>query len=224
MDAYVVGKVGSVHGCTPHSTHVHSLFDYYTMRASATCLQYWELIILLILPLALVGAVVDNIHTLLGRRAPLRRHVIDIIALVALVAAVGVAVKAKMTVDEFLAYMKDNGEASSKTTSSAGDAKLYLFMLDMSNLHFLLFLLNVFQFFIPIMRWNIQKEQDKIKFEQQESTPLAGASKEKEDAAAVLSSSTKKQSAPALPTAEDVRAHAEAVAEAEANEGLRKRK
>lgn len=189
---------------TPHTTNVNnpfvrSLGTYYSWRLSGTpILKFWELFIVCLLPLMVAGLVKNNVDTLRGVRAPAGRHLLDAESFAQLIAVITIIVtKAKPTTQKIIAIIE------SGVTDPKQDAILYGEIANLLNYHFLIMMLNVLQWFVPLLRLVFQRKQDAIRHrEATVADALAQRAAEKEAKAAARALEKAKAS---LPTAEEMK-------------------
>ena len=143
---------------------VSSLGTYYSWRiGGAPLLKYWDLLIACTLPLVLFGGLMDNVDTLRqARRAPLVRHLLDAECLIQLLTVLYITLGKAAPATAKLVDAVMGGQSAAAAAGLDADADALPLVRELANFHFLLFVLNLLQFFVPFLRLNAQKKQDAI--------------------------------------------------------------
>jgi hypothetical protein len=156
----------ALHGAKPTSSHhlIVSLAEYYEWRiTSAPIIAYFNILLLLVLPLAVFALVRDNYHTLVGRRAPVGRHMLDAESIVQLALVIGLTVTKAAPATARLIELVENGRAASLRNGGAPapiDHSLMPLLTQLEAVHCAIFALNALQCFVPMLRWFYHCKQE----------------------------------------------------------------
>jgi hypothetical protein len=188
---------------------------FYSWRAGgAPVLRYWDVLMACIVPLAILGMVVELWESFVRRkRAPLIRHLLDVEALVHLIAMITITVtqaaphQARLVAATEAARQSSSAAASTASADPAAPANEDVFysIRALTNAHFLLFMLNLLQWFVPFWRVRLQRQQENMI-----AAEVRAAEKAEKDAAKAAEKA-KQAATPSLADMEARMAQAEAV-------------
>jgi hypothetical protein len=174
---------------------VQALATFYTWRLSGTPIIKWfEILVACILPLIFFALIVANVETVQGKRAPIGRHILDAESLFQIIAVIYLTVAHAMPTTNKLIAMVD-GTSGEKVTSG----EVYAEVTNLLNYHFVIMMLNILQWFVPLLRLVYQRKQDGIRQrEANVAAALAQRAAEKAEKAAAKAAKN------ALPSAEEM--------------------
>lgn len=205
---------------------VQAIGVYYDWRITGA-LRYWDLVMGCLMPLALIGLLADVGATLRGRRAPLLRHLLDAESLLQLLTVVGIIVStAAPTIARLVEATKTARTAKGGAAAAGSDFDALHELRTLANVHFLVLVLQALQWFVPLMRWNLQRKHDRMMAA--EATAPAAAATATATPTATTAAGAKvvaAAAAPTPPTAAEMEARMDAAeASAQPDGELRKRK
>jgi len=220
LEDEAAAQPGSVIGAAHPA--VQALGVYYDWRLTGA-LRYWDLVMGCLMPLALIGLLVDVGATLRGRRAPLLRHLLDAESLLQLLTVVGIIVStAAPTIARLVEATKATRTAKGAAAAAGSDFDALHELRTLANVHFLVLVLQALQWFVPLMRWNLQRKHDRMMAAE---VPTPAATATTTATAAAGAKVVAAAAAPTPPTAAEMEARMDAAeASAQPDGELRKRK
>lgn len=223
LEADAAAQPGSVLGAAHPA--VQALGVYYDWRLTGA-LRYWDLVMGCLMPLALIGLLADVGATLRGRRAPLLRHLLDAESLLQLLTVVGIIVSTAAPTIARLVEATTAARTAKKPAAAAATAGADFDALHelrtLSNVHFLVLVLQALQWLVPLMRWNLQRKHDRMMAAE---TPAGAAAATPTAPATATATAGAKAVSTSAPTAAEMEARINAAeASAQPDGELRKRK
>lgn len=207
FDQYIWNRISAA-DCNVNNPLIQSIAIYYEWRLGGTpFLKYFELLVACLVPLILINLLKDNFFTIRGVRAPIGRHILDAEALCQIMAVIFItAAKAKPTAQKVVDLVNNGLKAGATTTP---DVALHAELTNLLNYHFLIFMLNALQWFVPFLRLIYQRKQDATRARE---ASLAAA--KATAAAAAADRSAARAAKASIPSEDEMRARMEAAEKA----------